>query len=524
VAAADALDASRHGGAPDSAGAPAAKALEVVLVSDLQEGSRLDALDAYDWPEGVRATIERVAPTGSSNAGLALLAGDAAAGAERMARVRVANEAGSAADRFTLRWVGAGGPAGEPISLQVPPGESRVAAVPMPGAGSSVDRLVLAGDTDPFDNTCHVVPPREDELTVVYVGDAAPNDAAGPRYYLERALSSKGGRGTRFVDQAPDKPLVFDPSRPPPVVVTAAVEEALAASLVACARAGGTVLVLVTGDGAARSLPRLLECEGLRAEEAAAADYAMLSEIDFGHPVFAPFAERSFGDFTSVRFWRHWRIAPGAEPHCGIHVVARFDDGAPALLEKGAGRGRILVLASGWHPRDSQLALSTKFVPFIAGIIERDAAAEAGAHVSINDPLPLPAAGEAEGPRRVRRPDGAEVDLPADAASFGGTDAPGIYAITAGNAERRFAVNVAPRESRTEPLAVEDLEARGVRLGSRAAEAARERQLRDVELERSQGLWKWIIVAVLGLLTLETWLAGRQARRGERQPKAKVTE
>jgi hypothetical protein len=538
VQAADSLDATRRG--EISADVPSGGPLEILLVSDLQEGSRLDALDVHDWPEGVRLSIERVS-AGTSNASLALLAGDPAAGALAPARARVSNEAGGsshgtarlshgtarlshgtapAADRFTLRWADASAAAGEPVSIQVPPGESRVVPMPRPGEGSSADRLVLGGDSDGFDNTCYVLPPARDELTVIHVGGAASSDASGPRYYLERALSSGAGRRPRFIDQPPDRPLVLDSRRPPPpVVVTARVEDVLARSLVASAGAGGTVLVLVTDDGVAGSLPGLLECEGLTVEEAGGADYAMLTDVDLEHPVFAPFAERGFGDFTSVRFWRHRRIRldPGRE--CGIRVLARFDGGDPAVLEKASGRGRILVLASGWQPRDSQLALSTKFVPFIAGIIERDAAsADGGAHLSVNDPLPLPAAAEADGPRSVRKPDGTEVELPPDAGSFGGADEPGIYMVKAGSLERRFAVNVAPREQRTEPLAVEDLEARGVRLGSAAAEEVRTRQLRDVELERSQSLWKWILAGVLGLLSFETWLAARQARRSSGNP------
>ena len=36
-----------------------------------------------------------------------------------------------------------------------------------------------------------------------------------------------------------------------------------------------------------------------------------------------------------------------------------------------------------------------------------------------------------------------------------------------------------------------------------------ERHLRDVELEGRQKLWRWLLVVALGVLTLETWLAGR---------------
>ena len=48
------------------------------------------------------------------------------------------------------------------------------------------------------------------------------------------------------------------------------------------------------------------------------------------------------------------------------------------------------------------------------------------------------------------------------------------------------------------------------RLDKRADIVERRRQMRDVELEKKQKLWRWLIVAALGILVLETWLAGRK--------------
>ena len=47
--------------------------------------------------------------------------------------------------------------------------------------------------------------------------------------------------------------------------------------------------------------------------------------------------------------------------------------------------------------------------------------------------------------------------------------------------------------------------------------AEQRRQLQIVELENRQKLWRWLIVGVLGLLVVETALAGHLAHRTARE-------
>ena len=68
---------------------------------------------------------------------------------------------------------------------------------------------------------------------------------------------------------------------------------------------------------------------------------------------------------------------------------------------------------------------------------------------------------------------------------------------------------------------METLEQLGCRLVSQAAVAEndqRQRQLRDVQLESRQKLWQWLIVAALGVLVAETWLAGRVTKQSLAKP------
>ena len=45
-------------------------------------------------------------------------------------------------------------------------------------------------------------------------------------------------------------------------------------------------------------------------------------------------------------------------------------------------------------------------------------------------------------------------------------------------------------------------------------QAAKAETLHNTELEARQKLWRWLIVAALVVLILESWLAGRLTRQG----------
>jgi anti-sigma-K factor RskA len=96
-----------------------------------------------------------------------------------------------------------------------------------------------------------------------------------------------------------------------------------------------------------------------------------------------------------------------------------------------------------------------------------------------------------------------------------------VYRLNYNGTETPIAVNLPADESRTSPLAVEELEQLGAvlaRPGVTPTEMTEQhRQLQIVELENRQKLWRWLIVGVLGLLVAETALAGHLAHRTARE-------
>jgi hypothetical protein len=122
----------------------------------------------------------------------------------------------------------------------------------------------------------------------------------------------------------------------------------------------------------------------------------------------------------------------------------------------------------------------------------------------------------------VHKPDGSAASLLNSVESFDDTALPGVYAIEGSNQSRSFAVNLDPVESKTAPMQHEILERLGCRLADHVPTALSQSELRQMhneELENRQQLWRWLILAAIGLLLIETLLAGR--RMVSREP-AKV--
>ncbi len=143
------------------------------------------------------------------------------------------------------------------------------------------------------------------------------------------------------------------------------------------------------------------------------------------------------------------------------------------MIEKAQGKGRLVILTSGWSPADSQLARSSKFVPLMQALLEGpNAGPDLSANRIVGEPVAVP-----EGAVAVHRPDGSTFKLAPGAATFDETDVPGVYALETPKGAREFAVNLDPSESKTVALARRDagavrLPAGDERIAHRAATAS----------------------------------------------------
>ncbi|MCA9118867.1 MAG: BatA domain-containing protein [Planctomycetaceae bacterium] len=502
---------------------------QIIVISDMQQGADLKAVQGYEWPKEVRVAIELIEPADPSNGTLSLLRTEEDGATNDTFRVRVANSADSSVEQFHVGWSAptqtleaseesessapVTGEGNKAVPIYVPAGQSRVVQLPPPTSQQKSDRLVLTGDQSPFDNTYYVVPQIQDEVQLVYIGNDEQDDPTGLHYYLHLALGETPQRKVNVTARRSDAALTPLTSSTRLAVVTSPFTESDFQRLNEYVEAGGSALFVPTTAEAATSLASSFDevtyipgTTGSRSD-----DYRMLVDIDFSHPLFKPFASPRYSDFTKIQFWNHQRFELISE-HTA-HVLANFDNGDPAFWQYQKGAGKFYVLASGWHPDDSQLALSTKFVPLLNTMLDQAVGSpvEMPSFV-VGDAVPIPTDHR---PHSVATPRGETVDLDASQQWFRDTTEPGIYEIQGGAVPVLFAVNLTARETETAAMDIEQLAELGIELGehnTREEESDRQRQLRDIELESQQQLWRWLIVVVLGVLGLETWLAGRGSR------------
>ena len=482
---------------------------EIIVITDLQEGARLNGLQGFRWPRGLSVTLETVASPAMHNASAHWISESEQAehpGEETSLRLRVTNSTAAPRDQLPLSWSGL--PAIAPIAAYVPAGQSRVVRVPHPPARATA--LELRGDSIAFDNTLHLLAPQAAHTPLLFLGADADEDTRSSLYYLRRAFPRTARQHVEITAHRSEQAVpAFQLQQAQLLVLGDAVAAAPLASARRFAQEGRFVVAQLHSTATAQTLARLLEIPALPASEAVVKDYALLAQIDFQHPLFAAFADPRFSDFTKIHWWKYRRLDPAAL--AGARVLARFDSGDPAILQMPLGKGSVILFTSTWRPADSELALSSKFVPLLHALLEQSSRLPPQkAQYFIGESVPLATGSQ---PLTIRRPGGGEEAATAGA-KFSGTDEPGIYTVNPGG--MRFAVNLPPEESRLAVLPPDRLTSLGVPLRTGretpAELARREGEAQAAEIESQQKLWRWLLVAVLGLLLLETVFAGKLSR------------
>ena len=140
------------------------------------------------------------------------------------------------------------------------------------------------------------------------------------------------------------------------------ISDAAAAKLVTFVEGGGGLMMAL---GPRASWPAVARGVAAGVDRSAGRSHARraarLSGMDYGHAIFEPFRAPRSGDFSTARFYSYRALDAAKD----ASVLARFDTGEPALVERAAGRGRVIVYASTLDLNWNDLALKPMFLPFV---------------------------------------------------------------------------------------------------------------------------------------------------------------
>ncbi len=209
--------------------------------------------------------------------------------------------------------------------------------------------------------------------------------------------------------------------------------------------------------------------------------------------------------FDQVRIRRRYRLVANGEEAAG-QVQVTLDSGSPWIVTGTVPDGPYLLLGSPVDAEATNLAVSAHMLPLVEWMVSRWPFQSGGRSFTVGDVLPIPdgvtAVADAGGEVAAAGP-GAQVVA----------RAPGLYRLLAGDSlVRQVAVNPPEAESLLEPVGEAAL---GALVGDDYDRADASSWRRSVfASQQGTELWRWLLLAVLVLLLVESRIAatGRRAR------------
>jgi hypothetical protein len=521
---------------------------EIILVSDFQK-SGWDQAQETTLPPGVSLRTVPVGEATTANASIVSLAfaRQEAPGGERItASARIVNRSGTALQNREVS-LEVDGHREDSRQVSLAPGAvGTIEFTPFTLAGKPARVTArLAADNLPIDDVFHAVIEAGGRIPVLIV--EAANPAPDASLYLARALAVGNEPGFETTVTSVDRVtpeqiiaasvVILNDTRPP--------SGAAGRALDARVRAGMGLLV-AAGDRSSwpDDGPDLLACRPGAPVDRSGTTGGALGFVDYGHPVFEVFAAPRSGDLTGARMFRYRQCAPAQ----GATVIARFDDGAAALVERRVDSGTVLTWTSSLDSYWNDLALRPVFVPFVHQAMRHlGRYAEAKAWRTVGEtfdpaeltmgrgsPFDSPAgAALAQGApfrRRIRdsgstavtlqrptvlTPQGKPLDFPDPSRNTFTLAEPGFYEVR-GTGDKpgegaAVAVNVSAAESDLTLFDPAELSA-AVAGSSGGAAAGAAQPLTPEDDERRQSVWWFLLAAGAVLLAVEAVVAGRFPR------------
>lgn len=492
---------------------------EVVLISDFQRVGWEDApgRDDVRLPERTVLTPVSVADGAAPNLSVTPVSLQRTR-FENQDRVVVTagavNHASSAASHVPVALEVNGQPVQSLPADAAANGSASVTFAPVTIASRNMRAAVrLPADGLARDNVFYFVLSPSEPVVVMLVNRQG---AERENLYIARALGIGESPRIELTTRTPDTLTEADMRRAGVIILNdIPAQDALAGRLAKFVAAGGGLLVAA---GPHASWPAT-GADVLPAIPASMVDRttgtpSRVGSLEYGHPVFDLFRAPRSGDFSAARFYGYRAVE-----HPPARVLARFDDGSPALMERRAGSGRVLLWTStldlGWN----DMPLKAVFLPFVHTIVRYLADfSEPPASLTVGQVVPATRRSSQAvtkgGTTIAVAPSGARVSVGAEDGALELTEQ-GFYDIRTQGAGADSAVTLASNvdltESNLTPMDPRELVAAVAGHPSGAAGTADARPS-DQAQAQAQRLWWYLLVAAGLLLAGETLLSNRLSK------------
>ncbi len=517
--------ATRYGPALKLAGSIASESAlpnrEVVLISDFQRGGWQGA-EGVRLPDGVTLTPAVIGDSNTANVSVTPVSLQRSTFSEQD-RVTVTggvtNHGATAVSSLELTLeIDGRAVQSKRVSVEANSSASVTFDAFTPGARNTRGTVRIPADALPLDNAFNfTVSPKDPVRIIITERPGATRDGS---LYLSRALALGETPPFEIVAKSTDTVSADDLQRASVVILNDAPVAQLTAERLGAfvARGGGLLMAMgsrATWPGATGGADILPAVPGAPVDRTTGAA-ARLGALEYGHPVFEPFRAPRSGDFSGARFYSYRSVTPAKD----ALILARFDDGAPALLERRIGNGRVLLWTSSLDLQGNDLPLKSVFLPFVHRMVTTLASySERPSWLTVGDVLepghaaPVPGATRQASPRVVLTPSGERVSLDGEGPDVLELAEQGFYEVRAQGRDAAppmtVASNVDLAESDLTPMDPQEVVAGAMgRVGGGAAAGTNVRTT-DQEQERNQRIWWYLLFAGVIVLGAETLVANK---------------
>jgi hypothetical protein len=506
---------------------------EIAIVSDFQSGNPLDSLGSIQWPQEIPIVPLVCQPKIPGNASISILPrsdDSSTAISENTERILVRNATRSKKDRFSLKWLDSDGKplAAEPQEVFVPAGQQQILMLERPTLESNGSQsplvLELDGDDQLFDNRQYLYRGKKQKGKAICLDSKKKDPKDSLWYFAVRVPISQPSLDVQWEVFDPTEELKEADHNDWRLVIASSELSALWARKLRELIENGLHVwwILDRPTGTFQSDQARLEeiwktwfpNDEVAISERTIDRFQLLQNIDMSHPMFSAFSDPKFNDFTKIRFWKHRQIQGLASNDW--RILANYDDGTPAIFQRPLGKGMVSVLASGWQPIESQLALSSKFVPIVVAMFEQASPLQPDPDYRCGKRIPSHLAHENwQSIVQQQSYDVGKELGPKDSHNDGIFIAPGIFKES--NRQEFVAVNLSKSEGLTDPIDLEEFARFGIPIGQQTSPSnqpesvSRKNQLAE-QMEASQGGWWWILLAVSIFAGLESLIAAWRTR------------